>query len=362
MRRAFAVGILVALGLLTSNQGSITSHDDGGDTWAILVDTSRYFVNYRHATNALLFYELVRGLGLTDDRILLLLADHPSADPRNPFPARMFFREDRGQSVSGPDVEVDLKGHDVSVQAFLDILTGEGKSPPLLRSSRKSRVLIYLTGHGGEGFIKFHDIDELASSDFGDAIQTMHTKGRYHEMLVLADTCQAATLLKPMAAPNVFFLSSSRLNENSYALHGDPTIGISTVDRFTAATIHFFARSSELATAPSLADLVDSYEPSLVYSQPSLVSSSARRPEKVSIDDFFSMRPPVVHFAALVNGTRNNAEALWPNLDHGVDVLKRTSSNLRVTSPGPSTAEYVWQSTTVLILGASLLGFILIVN
>ena len=58
------------------------------DNWAILVDTSRYWFNYRHSVNALAMYEVVKHLGIPDSHILLFLADYPATDPRNRFPGR----------------------------------------------------------------------------------------------------------------------------------------------------------------------------------------------------------------------------------------------------------------------------------
>ena len=37
---------------------------------------------------------------------------------------------------------------------------------------------IFLTGHGGDGFIKFQDVQELIDQDLADTLQQMHEKGR----------------------------------------------------------------------------------------------------------------------------------------------------------------------------------------
>jgi len=57
-----------------------------------------------------------------------------------------------------------------------------------------SNVLIFLTGHGGEEFLKFHDAQELLSRDLADAVAQMHMKSRFNEMLIIADTCKAASM------------------------------------------------------------------------------------------------------------------------------------------------------------------------
>jgi hypothetical protein len=55
-----------------------------------------------------------------------------------------------------------------------------------------------MTGHGGDEFLKFNDAEEVGSRDFADAIEQMHRQGRYHEILFMVDTCQAATLHQRM--------------------------------------------------------------------------------------------------------------------------------------------------------------------
>jgi len=51
-------------------------------------------------------------------------------------------------------------------------------------------VLLYLSGHGGDGFFKFHDSQELSAEFLADTIREMHLRGRFKRMLVVADTCK----------------------------------------------------------------------------------------------------------------------------------------------------------------------------
>jgi len=55
--------------------------------------------------------------------------------------------------------QVDYRGYEVTVENFIRVLTG--RLPPStprskrLLSDNRSNVLIYMTGHGGDGFLKF---------------------------------------------------------------------------------------------------------------------------------------------------------------------------------------------------------------
>jgi phosphatidylinositol glycan class K len=80
------------------------------------------------------------------------------------------------------DVEVDYRGYEVTAENFVRLLTDrlDANMPrnKKLLSDQQSNVLIYLTGHGGDGFLKFQDAEELTEVDLADAIETMHEQKR----------------------------------------------------------------------------------------------------------------------------------------------------------------------------------------
>lgn len=47
-----------------------------------------------------------------------------------------------------------------------------------LISDADSNLLIYMSGHGGDEFIKFNDVEELLAQDLADAMAQMAEKGR----------------------------------------------------------------------------------------------------------------------------------------------------------------------------------------
>lgn len=70
----------------------------------------------------------------------------------------------------------------VSVENFVRLLTG--RVPPDTPRSKRlltdegSNILIYLTGHGGDGFLKFQDSEEVTSQELADALEQMWQKKR----------------------------------------------------------------------------------------------------------------------------------------------------------------------------------------
>ncbi|KAL4437977.1 hypothetical protein ABPG77_004198 [Micractinium sp. CCAP 211/92] len=244
------LGLLLAAHLLLAAAccGTLaTSSGDAIDNWAVIVSSSRYWLNYRHTANALAVFQAVRRLGLPDSRIVLMLADQPACSPRNPLPGQLFLAPvaagasgrhlEAAGNLLAADAEIDYRGSEVSVESILRVLTGRhpAGTPPSKRllSGPKSNVLLYLTGHGGDEFLKLHDQEELLASDLASALAQMHAAGRYGQLLLLADTCQASTLYGLITVPNVLGVASSKLGQSSYAHHIDAVIGQHIVDQFT---------------------------------------------------------------------------------------------------------------------------------
>ncbi len=48
-----------------------------------------------------------------------------------------------------------------------------------MMSDDRSNVLVYMTGHGGNGFLKFQDYDEISSSDLADSFEQMYQQRRF---------------------------------------------------------------------------------------------------------------------------------------------------------------------------------------
>ena len=46
-------------------------------------------------------------------------------------------------------------------------------------TGRHSHILLYMTSHGGDEFLKFQDAEELQSHDLADAVKQMKEKPRF---------------------------------------------------------------------------------------------------------------------------------------------------------------------------------------
>uniref|UniRef100_A0A452SC30 GPI-anchor transamidase n=1 Tax=Ursus americanus TaxID=9643 RepID=A0A452SC30_URSAM len=296
------------------------------NNWAVLVCTSRFWFNYRHVANTLSVYRSVKRLGIPDSHIVLMLADDMACNPRNPKPATVFSHKNMELNVYGDDVEVDYRSYEVTVENFLRVLTG--RIPPStprskrLLSDDRSNILIYMTGlfpsskhllkllplfidvfsvhfayliipdlfslrHGGNGFLKFQDSEEITNIELADAFEQMWQKRRYNELLFIIDTCQGASMYERFYSPNIMALASSQVGEDSLSHQPDPAIGVHLMDRYTFYVLEFLEEINP-ASQTNMNDLFQVCPRSLCVSTPGHRTDLFQRdPKNVLITDFF---------------------------------------------------------------------------
>ena len=145
-------------------------------------------------------YRTVKRLGIPDSNIILMLADDVSCNARNKFPGCVYANAGRHLDLYGDNIEVDYRGYEVTVENFIRVLTGESlltrvmavaytifmagrMDPSVPRSKRlltddRSNIFVYMTGHGGNEFLKFQDNEEISAFDIADAFEQMWQKKR----------------------------------------------------------------------------------------------------------------------------------------------------------------------------------------
>ncbi|XP_040912102.1 GPI-anchor transamidase [Toxotes jaculatrix] len=293
--------ILTLLSLFATHllAGSINIEDSAGqffssghtNNWAVLVCTSRFWFNYRHVANTLSVYRSVKRLGIPDSHIVLMLADDMACNHRNPKPATVFSHKNMELNVYGDDVEVDYRGYEVTVENFLRVLTGRlptstPRSKRLLSDDR-SNILIYLTGHGGNGFLKFQDSEEISNVELADAFEQMWQKRRYNELLFIIDTCQGASMYERFYSPNLMALASSQVGEDSLSHQPDLAIGVHLMDRYTFYLLEFL-EDIHPASKTNMNDLFKVCPKTQCVSTPGhRTDLFLRDPGSVLITDFF---------------------------------------------------------------------------
>lgn len=320
----------IAVFLLVLGELGELVHGEHTNNWAVLVSTSRFWFNYRHMANVLSMYRTVKRLGIPDSQIILMLSDDVACNSRNLFPGSVFNNQDHAIDLYGESVEVDYRGYEVTVENFIRLLTDrwsedQPKSKRLL-TDENSNILIYMTGHGGDDFLKFQDAEEIASEDIADAFEQMHQKKRYNEIFFMVDTCQANTMYSKFYSPNILAVGSSEIDESSFSHHSDVEIGVAVIDRFTYYSLDFLEQIEKNSTL-TLQDLFESYTFEKVHSHVGVRTDLYNRdPKGVLITDFFAnvqnVLPDVEVDNQHINENGNNDTLVQNILDLA---LERTS-------------------------------------
>jgi len=262
------------------------------NNWAVIVETSRYWYNYRHVANSLSFYHTVKRLGLPDSNIILMVAEDMACNARNTRPGTVFNDMNHRLNLYGEDVEVDYRGDEVSVDNFLRLLTG--RHPPNTPRSKRlltdsaSNIFIFITGHSGDEFIKFQDWEEITSNDIADAFAQMHKQRRYNQILWLSDTCQAASLQNKFYSPGLLAMANSGRHENGYSHHMDPELGVAVIDRFTYYALDFLNKLTT-RSEKTMQDFLKVFNPNLLKSHPEIRSDLfTKKPNETLITEFLA--------------------------------------------------------------------------
>lgn len=98
-----------------------------------------------------------------------MLSDDFACNARNSHKGTMYYESWCNNDIYN-EIEVDYKGKDVTVHNLLKVLSDNEQSSSIslnqrLLSNSNSSILIYLGGHGGDGFLKFQDKEELTTNE-----------------------------------------------------------------------------------------------------------------------------------------------------------------------------------------------------
>lgn len=234
-------------------------------------------------------------MGIPDNQIILMDALESAFDPRNSFHGRIYATDNNYNDLyEGTDI--DYSGSEVTAEAFMRLLTARYKdNTPLkkkLTSNSDSNILIYLSGHGGNEFFKFQDVDEISAQDLAHAIGEMYTQNRYNALLLVIDTCQASTMANYITSPRVIVIGSSSKGENSYGYFMNENLGVSVIDRFTFSFLSIFEnhrmkKDMKGENELTISQLLSRMDNRFLMSTPQVWSSSLRRPlSTIAVQEF----------------------------------------------------------------------------
>lgn len=222
------------------------------DLWAVIAATSAGWEDYRHQADALAVYDLLKGNGVGDDRIVLFSVDDVSRDRR----ARP--RGDVHDVVGGKDLRkgavIDYAGDQVTVRTLEDVLLGDKSAgaPTVLESDRGSDVLLYLVDHGEPGSILFEKdarAGAMSAEALARVVELMHERRMYRQMLIVGEVCYGESLVSGIRSPGVVCLTGAARGERSFATNYDDSIRNWLADDFTFQTLDVISQAPDISIA-----------------------------------------------------------------------------------------------------------------
>ncbi len=211
--------------------------------YAVLVQGSNGWNNYRHQADVLSVYQMLKKNGFDDDHIILILDKALASDTKNPEPG-VIRAEDGGKDLMGGS-DIDYDNAAITPADISNILLGVNteKTPVVLPKDAGQNVLIFWSGHGhnrasnGADELAWRDADNgqgMTAERLRQTISQMQQQGHYRKMLVLTEPCFSEVVITPLVGiPGVLAMSSSGTYEQSFADNWSSELGVWRCDRFS---------------------------------------------------------------------------------------------------------------------------------
>ena len=213
------------------------------DQYAVLVQGSNGWENYRHEADVLSIYQMLKTNGYDDDHIILVSSDDVANASEN---------TDRGAVRTDPDganlregAVIDYKNADLTPADIVNILKGEktDRTPVVLPRDAGQNVLLFWSGHGRSKAT--NGIDEMAWRDLptgqgmtasllSETLQQMADHKQFRQMFVCLEPCYSANMGKALEGiPGVLAICSAGAYEQSFADSWSNDLNVWMCDRFS---------------------------------------------------------------------------------------------------------------------------------
>ena len=215
------------------------------DKYAVLVQGSDGYLNYRHQADVLSVYQALRRGGFDDDHIILITDASMAQHDRNPQPGTVRNAPGGPDLLGGtdqlPKAVVDYDSGDLSARDIADILMGRASSrlPVVLPQGEGHNVLLYWSGHGRSqsqgGADEFVWRDDYAGQGFtASMLRQTASQMKFRKLLIAAEPCYGECVIRAVEGiPGVLAMSGASAAEQSWADHWSDEARIWMCDRFS---------------------------------------------------------------------------------------------------------------------------------
>lgn len=199
--------------------------------WALILTASEGWSNYRHQADALAQYQLLRDNGVSDERIVMILADDLADNPLNPV-SGLVRNEPSGPNLYKNAV-IDYRLDEVTADDVKAILMGlaDERLHTVVDSGPGDDVYVFLVGHGDSQGLHLGQTqaeiqqDESTSTitpeDVADIARNMAKANRFRRLLWVVETCHGGVLGSQLDTPGAVLLAGANPFENSFGANYD---------------------------------------------------------------------------------------------------------------------------------------------
>ena len=165
------------------------------------------------------------------------MAEYHACESRNAYPGEIVLSE-LGIVIRTcqENIDINFQESDFHNYQLLDIFRGRKLNQfngfRQLNSDKNSKIIVIITSHGGENFIKVRNFLVVLTDELNRALNEMYIKGKYKELLFVLDTCEGFSLYDHVKVPNIYFLSSSAVGQKASSYSYDENLMGPTVDKF----------------------------------------------------------------------------------------------------------------------------------
>ena len=165
------------------------------------------------------------------------MSEYHACESRNAYPGEIVLSE-YGDKIRTCQQNIDLSFQESDFHNYqlLDILRGRKLNQyngfRQLKSNKDSKIIVLITSHGGENFIKVRNFLVVLTDELNRTLNEMYIKGKYKELLFVLDTCEGYSLYDHVKVPNIFFISSSAVGQKASSYSYDENLMGPTVDKF----------------------------------------------------------------------------------------------------------------------------------
>ncbi len=216
--------------------------------YAVLVQGSDGYDNFRHQADVLNVYQTLRRGGFPDDHIILIIDKSVASDAANIEPGVIRAMPNGPDLLGGttagsgiPAAEVDYDNSVLKPQDVADILAGRSSSrlPVVLPQDAGQNVLFYWSGHGNSAEHGGTDEFSWCDNSYGDGftatlLRQTAEQMKYRKLFIVAEPCYGECVIRAIEGlPGVLAMSGASATEQSWADCWSNAARIWMCDRFT---------------------------------------------------------------------------------------------------------------------------------